>query len=138
MKKAINMSFKSIGSIFFLLPLIFVTGCAQTHYSWNGYDQALYDHYNSPGEREKYNETLKVIILKAEESGKIPPGLYAEYGYTFYEVGNFQQAVQYFQREADLWPEARFFMNKMIRNANTQGKRASENASASKQKVGEE
>ena len=98
----------------------------------------MYDHYKSPGEREQYIETLRVIILSAEESGKIPPGLYAEYGYTFYEVGNYQQAIQYFQREADLWPESRYFMNKMIRNANTQGKRANENTSTSKQKIGED
>ena len=121
-----------------ILPLLLFSSCAQTHYSWNGYDQALYDHYKSPAEREQYIETLRVIILSAEESGKIPPGLYAEYGYTFYEVGNYQQAIQYFQREADLWPESRFFMNKMIRNANIQGKRVNEITSTSKQKIGEE
>ncbi len=135
MKKAINMNFKSISSIFFILPLLLLSSCAQTHYSWNGYDQALYDHYQSPGEREKYIETLIVIIQKAEESGKIPPGLYAEYGYTFYEVGNYQQSVQYFEKEAALWPESRHFMNKMIINAKAQGKRAIENASTSKQGV---
>ena len=132
------MSFKRIKLIFLILALLFFSSCAQTHYSWSGYDQALYDHYKSPGEREQYIETLRIIILSAEESGKIPPGLYAEYGYTFYEVGNYQQAIQYFQREADLWPESRNFMNKMIRNANTQGKRANENTSTSKQKIGEE
>ena len=132
------MSFKRINLISLILPLLLFSSCAQTHYSWNGYDQALYDHYKSPAEREQYIETLRVIILSAEESGKIPPGLYAEYGYTFYEVGNYQQAIQYFQREADLWPESRYFMNKMIRNANTQGKRANENTSTSKQKIGED
>jgi len=132
------MSFKRINLISLILPLLLFSSCAQTHYSWNGYDQALYDHYKSPAEREQYIETLRVIILSAEESGKIPPGLYAEYGYTFYEVGNYQQAIQYFQREADLWPESRFFMNKMIRNANIQGKRANEITSTSKQKIGEE
>ena len=132
------MSFKRINLISLTLPLLLFSSCAQTHYSWNGYDQALYDHYKSPAEREQYIETLRVIILSAEESGKIPPGLYAEYGYTFYEVGNYQQAIQYFQREADLWPESRYFMNKMIRNANPQGKRANENTSTSKQKIGED
>ena len=132
------MSFKKINLISFIFILLLTSGCAQTHYSWNGYDQALYDHYQSPGEREKYIETLIIIIQKAEESGKIPPGLYAEYGYTFYEVGNYQQAAQYFQKESTLWPESRHFMSKMIRNANTQGKRAIENTSTSKQEIGEE
>lgn len=138
MKKTIDMSLKSMILIFFILSLLFISSCTQTHYSWNGYDQALYDHYESPGDREQYVETLKTIIQRAEEGGKIPPGLYAEYGYTFYETGNYQQAVQYFQREADLWPEARLFMNKMIRNANTQGKRTHKNTPAFKQKAGEE
>ena len=132
------MSFNSIRSIFFILPLLLFSSCVQTHYAWNGYDQALYDHYKNPAEREQYIETLQIIIQRAEESGKIPPGLYAEYGYTFYEVGSYQQAVQYFEKEAVLWPESRYFMGKMIRNANTQGKRTSENASTSKQKIGEE
>lgn len=132
------MNFTSVNFTFFILSLLFFSSCAQTHYAWNGYDQALYDHYASPGEREQYIETLKVIIQRAEESGKIPPGVYAEYGYTFYEVGNYQQAVQYFQKEADLWPESRHFMAKMIRNANTQGKQANKNTSTSEQKTGEQ
>ncbi|MBN4078323.1 DUF4810 domain-containing protein [Nitrospina gracilis] len=132
------MIFKSTSPILFILSLLFISSCAQTHYSWNGYDQALYDHYQSPGERAQYVETLKVIVQKAEESGKIPPGLYAEYGYTFYEVGSYQQAVLYFQREASLWPESRYFMNKMIRNAETQGKRSHGDTSTSKQKIGGE
>lgn len=131
------MSFNRINSIFLIFPLLLFSGCAQTHYSWSGYDQALYDHYQSPGEKEQYIETLKIIILAAEESGKFPPGLYAEYGFTFYETGNYQQAVLYFQKEADLWPESRYFMNKMIRNSNTQGKRTG-NTSTSNQKIGEE
>jgi hypothetical protein len=138
MKKTTNMCFKNIRSIFFILPLLLFSSCAQTQYSWNGYDQALYDHYQSPGEREKYIETLIVIIQKAEQSGKFPPGLYAEYGYSFYEVGNYQQAVQYFQKEAALWPESRHFMNTMIRNANTQDKRNIESTSTSKEGIGEE
>lgn len=68
------MKLKVVSFIFFISSLLLFSSCAQTHYAWNGYDQALYDHYKSPGEREQYIEKLKIIIQRAEESGKIPPG----------------------------------------------------------------
>ena len=131
------MKLKVVSFFFSISSLLLFSSCAQTHYAWNGYDQALYDHYKSPGEREQYIEKLKIIIQRAEESGKIPPGIYAEYGYTFYESGNHKQAIQYFQKESDLWPESRYFMAKMIRNAQLQGKQTNKNAPGSKQNTGE-
>jgi len=89
-----------------------------TLYHWNGYDEALYRHYRRPQDREAWVASLKTAVLEAEQQGrKVPPGLYAEYGYALYEEGVFPQAIAYFRREREEWPEARFFMDKMIRNA---------------------
>jgi len=62
------MNLKSLSFIFFISSPLLFSSCAQTHYAWNGYDQALYDHYKSPGDREQYIETLKTIIQRAEDS----------------------------------------------------------------------
>lgn len=103
----------------FLMVVILGTGCAsRTLYHWGGYDNYLYSYYKNPAEREQFVEEVVVIIHDAEKSGRIPPGLYAEYGYLLYESGNYPEAVIYFKKEQDLWPESRFFMDKMIRNAN--------------------
>lgn len=105
------------------------TGCApQTLYHWGGYDSYLHSYYKNPAERERFVDNVVMIIQDAEKSGRIPPGLYAEYGYLLYESGNYPEAVVYFKKEQDLWPESRFFMDKMIRNASMVNKRKTGNS----------
>ena len=97
-------------------------GCAHTRYDWNKYDTKLYKHYKDPSNKEEFIQALKEILDDAESVGKVPPGIYAEYGFVMYEQGNNQQAVLYFQKEADKWPESRAFMTKLIANANNRTK----------------
>jgi hypothetical protein len=111
-----------------LIPVSILLGlsaCATTMYTWENYDKKLYKHYRNPAEYEQFVEDLKEIIVKGEESGKVPPGLYAEYGYALYESGKYSEAMEYFQKEHDKWPESRIFMSKMINNAKKQEKRSS-------------
>lgn len=115
--------YKFFVSIFFFL-ITLGTGCApQTLYHWGDYDSYLHSYYKNPAEREQFVEKVVVIIQDAEKSGRIPPGLYAEYGYLLYESGNYPEAIVYFKKEQDLWPESSFFMDKMIRNASMVNKR---------------
>lgn len=99
------------------LIMICLSACSTTRYTWNHYDDKLYQHYKNPAENEKFIEGLKVTIEDGEKTGTVPPGIYAEYGYTFYETGNYSEAAEYFQKEYDKWPESRVFMSKMINNA---------------------
>jgi hypothetical protein len=104
-----------------------LAGCQpKTLYAWNGYDETVYRHYKNPQDREAWVEALKTAILENEQEGrKMPPGLYAEYGYALYEEGAFPQAIVYFQKEKEKWPESRLLMEKMIRNAERQAGRPS-------------
>jgi hypothetical protein len=95
-------------------------GCAgrQSLYRWGDYDQGLYDHYRKPADREAWVARLKAIMLEVEqEPTRIPPGLYAEYGYALFEEGNNPLAIAYFEKEKARWPESTFLMDKLIRNA---------------------
>ena len=94
------------------------TGCApRTAYLWSDYDAALYDHYRNPQDTERYLERLGQIVQKAEvEKDKVPPGLYAEYGYALFEAGRLDEAINYYRKEREEWEESRVFMDKMIRN----------------------
>ena len=101
-----------------LAALSFSACAPATHYAWGGYDQALYGFYKNPQDRAPFIEQLRVIIASAEQSGqRVPPGLFAEYGYLLFEEGKTPEAILYFQKERQAWPEAVPFMDKMIRNA---------------------
>ena len=90
-------------------------GCvAPRHYEWGGYDQKLYNHYKDPAQKEEFHNAMKEALLEAEGASKVPPGLYAEFGFLMYEQGNSLEAIRYYQKEADKWPESKFFMQKMI------------------------
>jgi hypothetical protein len=106
-----------------LLPLLLLatsaTACVrQSMYYWGNYDAALYRHYQNPSDREAWIEALKTNVLEAEQQGRrMPPGLYAEYGYVLLEEGNTAEAIAYFQKEKARWPDSTVLMDKMIRNA---------------------
>jgi len=93
-------------------------GCAPKRaYYWGDYDSALYTYYQNPQQSEAYVQRLGEIIQKAEtEKDKVPPGLYAEYGYALFEAGRLDEAIIYYKKERDQWQESVVFMDKMIRN----------------------
>jgi len=103
-----------------LIPILFLTGCATQRYPWEGYDNSLYAYYKHPEYKQKYIEKLNHIIVDAEQRGvKVPPGIYAEYGYMLYEAKSYDKAIVYFEKERGLWSESAYFMEKMIRDCKT-------------------
>ena len=109
---------RSCRKLFVVIPLLLLTGCATQKYSWYGYDDSLYAYYKHPENKQKFIERLNEIITNAEHANaKVPPGIYAEYGYVFFEAQDYSKAIVYFQKEEILWSESAFFMEKMIRDA---------------------
>lgn len=104
-----------------VFAIMLLGGCSSSRYAWNGYDEKLYDYYKSPAEIEKFTELLSDIIKDGELDQRVPPGIYAEYGYLLFERGRFAEAAVWFGKEADKWPESQFFMTKMINLANSKG-----------------
>ncbi|MDD2897342.1 MAG: DUF4810 domain-containing protein [Desulfuromonadaceae bacterium] len=104
-----------------IFSILLITGCApSSRYVWENYDQKLYDHYKNPAEADLFAEGLKNTIEEGDKSGKVPPGIYAEYGFVLYERGKIQESLIYFQKEHDKWPESRILMSKMVANAQKQ------------------
>ena len=109
-----------LATVLFLLVSV-GQGCApKTRYAWGRYDSTLYSHYKNPQDREAHLEHLGEIVREAETQDRVPPGLYAEYGYALYEKGSIREAVSYFEKEKAKWPESNVLMEKMIRNAKQQ------------------
>jgi len=101
--------------LIFLSLAIATAGCApQSLYYWGGYSSSLNNYYKNPGEREKFIDRLQQDIEKAEQKDKVPPGIYAEYGYMMLETGATDQALVYFSKERDKWPESNILMTKLI------------------------
>ena len=99
-------------------------GCApRTRYAWGKYDSTLYTHYKNPQDQEAYLERLGEIVREAEAQDRVPPGLYAEYGYALYQKGSTGEALAYFEKERAKWPESNVLMEKMIRNAKQEEKK---------------
>lgn len=104
------------------IMLLMLSGCAQSRYAWNGYDDKLYAYYKTPAEGDRFMEALDAVIKEGEGENRVPPGIYAEYGYQLYERGRFPEAMVWYRKERDKWPESRILMDKMI--ALAQGKAA--------------
>lgn len=98
--------------------LLLAAGCApQTMYTWRGYDDALYAHYKNPQDHAKHVERMRTIVTETEAAGvRMPPGVYAEYGYALLEESRFDESVTYFGKEKATWPESAVLMEKMVRN----------------------
>lgn len=99
-----------------------LTGCAtnNTQYYWGEYENLIYQSYNTPGEATPLMqiEKLEADITKAAEAGKpIPPGVYAHLGLMYASNGNKDMALVSLQKEKELYPESKVFIDGLIKRS---------------------
>lgn len=96
--------------------ILFVAACGggEALYEWDKYSYELKSYYKNPDEHNKFTDELYQDIQVAEEKGKVPPGLYAEYGYMLLGQNNVSGAISYFRKERNRWPESAYLMDKVI------------------------
>ena len=97
-------------------------------YEWGTYSHDLLHYAKNPSEERKFSDALLVDVQKAEAVHKVPPGLYAEYGYTLLDLGDARGATDYFGRERDHWPESAPLMSRLIVRINAAPPRAEASA----------
>lgn len=101
-------------------------GCApQGLYDWGEYESRLYDYYEDPDTLEPLVKDLESTIVAGEQDQRVPPGLYAEYGYFLLVTKQHDEAIAYFTKEKTAWPESTVLMDKMIGFASSSRKRQS-------------
>lgn len=102
------------------IALTALSGCvAKSMYNWGSYSTSMYQFYEQPEKEQQFTDTLYAIITSNEEAAtKVPPGIYAEYGFMLLSAGQSAEAVEYFTKEMTAWPEAEPFMGNMIELAN--------------------
>lgn len=100
-----------------LFVLFGFTGCASTgHYHWGHYETSLYQYYKNPADVESFSEELAEVIEKGIPDDRVPPGIYAEYGYILFLQGKNKEAITCFQKEKEKWPESTHLMDNMMAN----------------------
>jgi len=107
-------------------------GCAPKGlFYWGDYENSLYERYmeNNSAQAENY---LQLSIDKAiKENRRVPPGVYADYGFILYQRGDKNSAINFFEKEKQLYPESQALMSKLIERVKQQtiqtGKKTSTN-----------
>jgi len=91
-------------------------GCAQQRlYGWGDYDTAMYAYARDESAQTDFQTALLHVIETNEADGKrMPPGIYAEYGYQLLEQNKVEDAVAFFEKEKETWTESTAFMDTMI------------------------
>ena len=94
---------------------LILAGCGPTVlYDWGRYEDSLHASYVTHDEAQAWS-SLDATIVSAEQQGhRLPPGACAEYGFALYKRGQHTRAIEYFEREAQLFPESRPLMDKLI------------------------
>lgn len=100
------------------LAAALVTGCAGSGsiYEWGGYQPALND-YTKTGDTAQFETAILDTIAKGEEKGRVPPGVYAELGFLLFNTNRPAEAVIFFQREKEAFPESAILMDRLILGA---------------------
>ena len=107
-----------VSTVFSFALLALLSGCVSPpKYSWGGYEQRVYDMYNSPGKSapEREIEQMEKDLQVARSLNRpVPPGFHAHLGYLYYQLGKADAARQEFETEKAQFPESSVFMNRML------------------------
>ncbi len=105
-----------------IAAILTLSGCQtnrQTYY-WGNYETINYLAYSKPDKAplDLQREKLEEDIEKARGHGLAAhPGLHAQLGYVYFQLGRGADAVAEFQKEKDLFPESATLMDRMIGQA---------------------
>jgi hypothetical protein len=109
---------KKIIGVLLVAPLL--VGCATKKttyiYNWDGYQKAIYEHYQQGGlSADQQITSLQELIEKSRAKDKpVPPGLHAHLGMLYAKTAKVDQAFAEFEIEKTLFPESTPFMDFLL------------------------
>lgn len=97
---------------------ILLSACAKPPiaYYWGDYSSSLYNAKKNPTEETLRNHKgvlVQIIQESNRQSLRVPPGVYAEYGYLLLQEGNTAEGVKYLDLEAQTYPESKVFIERV-------------------------
>ena len=101
-----------------LLATLGLSACAKPAiYHWGAYEDSLYKRYldaSESGQAEAF-KMLEATIQEAEaEHARVPPGVYADFGYLLFKQGEAEAAIIALRKEGELYQESKPLMDTMI------------------------
>lgn len=105
------------------LSLVLFCSCGTTEkslYSWYGYEEAAYQYVKkqTPDTETKLIDSYRKITEKQKGArGTVPPGIYAESGYQLIKAGKKTEGIALLQKEIELYPESKVFIDRIIKLA---------------------
>lgn len=107
-----------------------LTGCvAPSLYQWGAYESDLYGAYKDPTKMDalRINLEAQTALLESNRQ-KVAPGLYAELGTLYLQLGSSEKAIEMYKKERDAWPESKGLMTAMIQNLERRRKERQESS----------
>lgn len=100
---------------------VMLTACETTNpqlYSWYNYEDVTYQYNKKHTDELKQNVLAEYKLLTEKQNGargKVPPGLYAEYGYMLCKMGRTTEGLRFLQEEINLYPEFKKYISRIIK-----------------------
>src|SRR5271169_2744254 len=100
-----------------LPALMLLASCATDSglYRWYGYDQKLFSYYQKPETAEEFRIGMETAVQEVEKTGgRVAPGICAEIGTLYLQKGDKTNAVVWYSKERDIWPDGASLMDSLI------------------------
>ncbi|WP_109432358.1 DUF4810 domain-containing protein [Aggregatibacter segnis] len=133
---------KKLTLLICLSAVAVLTACSSGHkqhslYTWNGdvYPSSVYQHLTQEGDPQEQLQKLEELA-QLDGGNKVPPGLYAQIGLLYGQLGNPGKMAESYQKEMSLFPESTQYINFLL-NKGKKVETAQENRANKKAKKGE-
>ncbi len=97
-----------------------LAGCSTVSpagYYWGKYSETLYPLVSDRSEenlKKHAAELQRIVEVSKEKNLKVPPGIYAELGYTFQRLGDQEETNRQYALEIQTYPESRVFLERLM------------------------
>lgn len=99
--------------------LLAACGGSSSIYNWGKgeYSNAVYEYLNQEGDPQAQLSQLETLASQSNGK-KVAPGLYAQIGLLYNQIGNQEKALVAFNKEAELYPESKQYIQFLINKGN--------------------
>lgn len=96
-----------------------LSGCMpKPQFYWGEYENSLFQRYQQAGTAGEARASSMLAATLAQDptsvTGKVGPGIHADYGYLLFKQGRPDEAIVELQKEAMLFPESKPLMDTII------------------------